>query len=197
MIDWESFNETTDLEILKPGATNWIVRNKKIKLSHKKTDYIKANIELCEDEQNQIRVEEAARLAVVKNRNLFRATDAELYKSIPLDLKKIFVIDEWHHREFNELIEPRISDEHLKQVYEFNKLQEQANMNFEAFFTLFREQETNNNNWNENQWKNNRPSSYETWQQLAKVITTGDTSVYKPTLIANTHWKNWPNSGSL
>ena len=42
----------------------------------------------------------------------------------------------------------------------------------------------------------NRPGSYETWQQLADVIITGDVSLYKPTLKPNSHWSNWPESGS-
>jgi hypothetical protein len=62
---------------------------------------------------------------------------------------------------------------------------------------MFRQQETRTEEWNQNQWQDNRPSSYETWQMIAKVITTGDTSFYKPTLKPNTHWINWQDSGSL
>ncbi|NTS44006.1 hypothetical protein HRG84_24215 [Flavisolibacter sp. BT320] len=50
---------------------------------------------------------------------------------------------------------------------------------------------------NQNIWKNDRPSSYETWNQLAKVLVTGDTTLYKPTMPANSHWANWPDSGGL
>jgi hypothetical protein len=50
---------------------------------------------------------------------------------------------------------------------------------------------------NQEMWNDNRPSSYETWQQIAKVIVTGDISCYSPTLKPNTHWSNWEDSGSL
>lgn len=44
---------------------------------------------------------------------------------------------------------------------------------------------------------NAKPSSYETFPLIAKVLVTGDTTLYKPTLPANNHWSNWPNAGSL
>lgn len=45
--------------------------------------------------------------------------------------------------------------------------------------------------------ESNRPSSSETFQQLAAVLTTGDISAYKPTSAPNTHWSNWPDGGTL
>lgn len=41
------------------------------------------------------------------------------------------------------------------------------------------------------------PSSTETFQHLAKVLWQGDASQYKPSESTNTHWKNWPEGGSL
>lgn len=41
------------------------------------------------------------------------------------------------------------------------------------------------------------PSQSETFQQLAKVLVTGDTSLYRPSLTPNTHWRHWPEGGSL
>lgn len=41
------------------------------------------------------------------------------------------------------------------------------------------------------------PSRNETMRQLVDVITTGDVSHYAPTQIANNHWSNWPNGGTL
>jgi len=41
------------------------------------------------------------------------------------------------------------------------------------------------------------PSTSETFQQLAKVLVTGDTTFYRPTGKANTHWENWPEGGTL
>ncbi|MBK8392244.1 MAG: hypothetical protein IPL23_24595 [Saprospiraceae bacterium] len=46
-------------------------------------------------------------------------------------------------------------------------------------------------------WENNRPSDYETWHLIAKVIVTNDPKSYKPTLEPNTHWANWLGSGSM
>jgi hypothetical protein len=42
-----------------------------------------------------------------------------------------------------------------------------------------------------------RPSRCETFQQLAHVLAAGDTSFYRPTKLANTHWRNWPDGGRL
>ena len=41
------------------------------------------------------------------------------------------------------------------------------------------------------------PSQNETFQQLAKVLETGDISHYTPTQKPNTHWSNWPEGGLL
>ncbi|MEW2477613.1 hypothetical protein AB0875_27935 [Micromonospora gifhornensis] len=42
-----------------------------------------------------------------------------------------------------------------------------------------------------------RPSDSETFHQIADVLATGDLSRYAPSLPPNTHWSNWPESGSL
>jgi hypothetical protein len=198
-VDWDSFNETIDGEVLKADAEFWIVRGEKVPLSHYKQDYINAGIELKEYEPNEISAEELGRLAVTKHRHLFRATNEELYKSIPTDLKKILVLDEWYHRDYVEIVQPEISEEHLRYTYDFNKnlVGEQEYMDYESFAALFRQGEQRNDEHNQQQWQDNRPSSYETWQQMAKVIVTGDTSHYKPTLEPTTHWKFYPDSGSL
>ena len=41
------------------------------------------------------------------------------------------------------------------------------------------------------------PSQSETFQQLAQVLITGDCGRYRPSQPPNTHWKNWPDGGSL
>ncbi|WP_027344405.1 DUF7003 family protein [Hamadaea tsunoensis] len=41
------------------------------------------------------------------------------------------------------------------------------------------------------------PGGTETFQQLAAVLATGDLAAYRPTRSPNTHWTNWPESGSL
>ena len=42
-----------------------------------------------------------------------------------------------------------------------------------------------------------RPSEVESFRQLAQVLATGDTSCYRPTTAPNTHWRNWPEGGTL
>ena len=197
-IDFNSFNETMEDERLKSDAQFWLVRGQAIPLSHNKQDYTNAGIELDEYEPNEISAEEVGRLVVSQNRDLFRATDIELYKSIPTDLKKTVVLDEWYHKDFLLQISPTMTDEHLHQVYEFNKnLTGLGGMTFEDFAQSFRQKEKLTDELNKEIWKNNRPSSYETWQLIANVIVTNDPKQYKPTLEPNTHWTNWPDSGSL
>jgi hypothetical protein len=42
-----------------------------------------------------------------------------------------------------------------------------------------------------------RPSESETFRQIAEVLATGDVGRYAPGMAPNTHWSNWPESGSL
>lgn len=198
-IDTENFNQTTVGESLKKDATYWFIRGEKAPLSRVKQDYINAGIELREFALDEISIDEAAKLVVTNHGHLFRATDEELYKSIPSDLQKILVLDEWHHRDFDEIIQPQIDDNHLRATYEFNKNLSGDNgyMDFDSFAAMLRQSEERNKIHNQQQWHDNRPSSYETWQLIAKVITSGDTTHYKPTLAPSSHWKFYPDSGSL
>lgn len=41
------------------------------------------------------------------------------------------------------------------------------------------------------------PSEVESFQQLARVLETGDVGAYRPTVPGNTHWKHWPDGGTL
>jgi hypothetical protein len=41
------------------------------------------------------------------------------------------------------------------------------------------------------------PSHCETFRQIADVLISGDIARYVPSLPPNTHWSNWPDSGSL
>lgn len=198
-VDDDLFYDTTVGEVLTPNGRFWRVRGQEVALSHQKEDYAAAGIDLKEYEPGEIMVEEAGRFVVTQHRELFRATDPELYKSIPPNLAKILVLDEWYHRDFNEIDQPAVSDEQLQASYALTKRfsQNQEGMDFDQFVRLFREQEQRTESHNHDQWQDNRPSSYETWQLLARVIVAGDASVYQPTLTPNTHWKFWPESGSL
>jgi hypothetical protein len=42
-----------------------------------------------------------------------------------------------------------------------------------------------------------RPSQQESFVQLAQVLSSGDLSAYRPSAEPNTHWRNWPDGGSL
>jgi hypothetical protein len=197
-IDRESFAMASEGETIKADADSILVRGQQLKLSHSLSDYEAAGITLKQYEPNEIRWEEAGRLLVSQHRNLFRATDEELYKSIPKSMQKVLVIDEWYHKDFELLVNPIISDEHLRQAYDFNKNTiGTEEMDYESFKTSYKHSELQNNEWNQTQWNENRPGAYETFQLVAKVITTGDTSLYRPTLLPNSHWKNWEESGSL
>ncbi len=179
-IDQESFNETlNELRNLKSDAEYWRVRNTQIELSFSKEEYRHSGIELKEYEPDEILIEEACRLLVIKHRNLFRATEDELYKSIPQDLDKILVIDEWFHKDFYQNdIDP--SQNHpLK-----------GTINFDDYNERRIEQ-------NKEEWNSNRPGSYETWQLIAKFLVTGDISAYKPSLEPNSNWKKWPDAGAM
>jgi hypothetical protein len=41
------------------------------------------------------------------------------------------------------------------------------------------------------------PSESQTFQQLAEVLVSGDPNRYQPSDSPNTHWKNWPDGGTL
>lgn len=42
-----------------------------------------------------------------------------------------------------------------------------------------------------------RPGNSETFQQLAAVLVSGDIHKYQPIAPPNTHWRNWPDGGTL
>jgi len=42
-----------------------------------------------------------------------------------------------------------------------------------------------------------RPGGSRTFQQLARVLETGDVNLYRPTDKPNTHWSHWPEGGTL
>jgi hypothetical protein len=41
------------------------------------------------------------------------------------------------------------------------------------------------------------PSGSETFRQLAEVLAAGNADLYRPTRAPNTHWRNWPDGGTL
>jgi hypothetical protein len=196
-----SFYETVDVFLLKPDAKKWILRGREIPLIHDKKDYEQAGIKLTEFEPNTIKVEEAARLSILKYREYFRATDEELYKCIPKNLKRVLVLDEWYHKDFyvsENITEASLTEEKIRESYEFGKKElQKLGIDYESFKKSLKEQKIQEDKYNKDLVKNNSPSTYETWRMIAKVIVTGNIKHYKPTLKPNTHWSNYPESGSL
>jgi hypothetical protein len=45
--------------------------------------------------------------------------------------------------------------------------------------------------------EHDRPSGSETFRQLAEVLVTGNAGLYRPSQPPNTHWRNWPEGGTL
>lgn len=98
-----------DTEGVSQETTSIKVRNTEISISLNKADYEKENIELMELEPNQITWDEATRLFVPQNSDVFRATHEELYKSIPKTLNKLLILDEWYHQDYIPLIDPNLN----------------------------------------------------------------------------------------
>ncbi|XBH22258.1 hypothetical protein V5R04_03250 [Jonesiaceae bacterium BS-20] len=51
--------------------------------------------------------------------------------------------------------------------------------------------------WNQPDLFETPPSASESYRLIAQVLATADASRWIPTLAPNTHWSNWPDSGSL
>ena len=51
--------------------------------------------------------------------------------------------------------------------------------------------------WHQPDLFETKPSQSEIYRQLATVLSTADANRYDPTQTPNTHWENWPESGSL
>ena len=198
-IDHTSFAEASgEFERLNQDVDAVLVRGVPLRINHDKAAYESAGITLKEIWPNVIGWEEAGRLLVLEHRKLFCATDEELYKSIPNDLEKILVIDEWYHRDFELDVSPDISEEQIKQAYEFNKtFGSLGEITYEEFSAMLAQKDNGKNEWNSEQLNDNRPSTYETWQLIAKVISANDAALFKPARESNTHWKYWEESGSL
>lgn len=197
-INDDYFRAATADGLLNPEAAILLVRNIHLALSHNKVDYERAGIDLVEYEPDRIGMEEVGRLLITQNQDVFRATDTELRKSIPRYLEKLLVLDQWYHKDFTVGPSKIMSEEHIVETYELNwSIGALRNMSLADFSATIRAQEERTGEYERKQWDKTRPSSYKTWQQIAKVLATGDESYYKPTSKPNTHWSNWPESGSL
>ena len=96
------------------------------------------------------------------------------------------------------ITEASLKEEQIKQSYEFVKKElQKLGIDYESFKKSLIEQKKQEDKSKKEMLDNNSPSKYETWRMIAKVIVTGNTKHYKPTLKPNTHWSNYPESGSL
>ena len=78
-VDEESFQKAAPDELLNPMAQSLLVRGIQLSLSHDKSEYERAGIELVEFEPDRISMDEVGRLLITQNEEVFRANDAELY----------------------------------------------------------------------------------------------------------------------
>lgn len=199
-VDSDSYLSSFDEDqFFIPESEHWQVRGKKISVRYSSSDFVGAGVVPQKYNNGKILSEEICRVVVKNNPDIFRATDDELHKSIPRELQKIMVIDEWYHRDFVlQPAPPGMSDDALRHTFEYNqKLTGMGGMTSEQFAASFKQQQSMNDEWNREQWENNRPGAYETFKLIAKVLETGDITHYKPTVSPNTHWSNWPESGGL
>ena len=51
--------------------------------------------------------------------------------------------------------------------------------------------------WHQPDLFETKPSESQVYQQIAEALVTGDPALYRPTEGPDTHWTNWPDSGSL
>ncbi|NML63905.1 hypothetical protein HHL22_01680 [Hymenobacter sp. RP-2-7] len=197
-IDWEAQQALLTDELLDPAAKTILIRDTLVPLTHDPAAYAQAGIELVEYEPGGISLHEVGRLLIQKHAHLLRATDSELYQSLPAHLRKIMVLDEWYHRDFDQRAPIELSDESLAATYQLSQASlAAAGIDQAGLAALVQVQQARQAQQNRAEWEQNRPSSYETWQQLAQVLATGDVHHYQPTLPATTHWRHWPESGSL
>ena len=84
----------------------------------------------------------------------------------------------------------------MRSPFEYPQILSRFGQDNPTIAAMIQEELEKSRHWNAVQWEN-RPSTYETWQQIARVLATGDTTIYNPSLASNTHWKNWPEGGSM
>ncbi|MEV4628175.1 hypothetical protein AB0J90_18030 [Micromonospora sp. NPDC049523] len=131
--------------------------------------------ELRVDAAATIPLEELFRLLVPEHRDLLLGDEAELRRLVPADLPQVLSLHEWHHVTLR--VRPPSPDlERRRRQHEY--LARHAPPGERVPFEI-------------------RPSDVEIYRQIAEVLATADPSHYRPTAPPNTHWSNWPWSGSL
>ncbi len=134
-------------EVLEANGNKIIIRDSAVIIPTDLSAYKKYGIEWDFDGKNYPGA--VLKWLAEEHPDLTRATDKEVMRCIPKNLKKIMVLDEWYN-------EPYSKSE-----------------------------------------VTTKPSNQKTFQMLAKVLVTGDTTLYKPVREPNTHWSFYPESGGL
>lgn len=138
--------ENNIYETLQNNKNSITIRNKQIQIPLDFASYQKYGIDW---ELNANYVGAVLKYLAETNPEVTRATDEELRRCLPKNIKKIMTIDSWYQDVYHKY-------------------------NAEC-----------------------PPSTQETFQLIAKVLVTGETSLYRPIQKPNTHWRFWLESGGL
>jgi hypothetical protein len=159
-IKWRNYQAATEDELLNPAAETITVQGTQVKLTHDKTAHEQAGIKLVEYEPGRITMDEVGRLLVRDHGALFRATDQELYKSLPADLQKILVLDEWHRRDFRQ---SRVVEATGPKVEEIHKTSQQSlkasGLSLADLAAAMQVQNERTTHQNQEAWENDHPAA--------------------------------------
>ena len=88
--------------LIRKDAVSVKVRDRKLSVEQDIEKYSAKGIKIRDylNPQNRIDYPSLVRYLENDNKELFRATESELRKLLPKDLPKLFVIDEWHHKDY-------------------------------------------------------------------------------------------------
>jgi hypothetical protein len=119
LIDTDEFEKVADrFELISKEADSIKVRNIEISIEHDIAAYKMRGIEFqnYDNPKHQIDFPSLVRFLDETNHDLFRATKAELYTFLPIDLPKIMEIDEWYHTPIKEYGGPPPSENETFQI---------------------------------------------------------------------------------
>ncbi|MEM9985852.1 MAG: hypothetical protein AAF804_12250 [Bacteroidota bacterium] len=110
---------------------------------------------------------------------LFAAKEQELRTHLPSDLPYLCLIDQYHHRDYRRLGRRTITeadmDRHWQRMMERVESGDSTPADKKIASPAY---------------DGTAPSTCETWQQIAKVLTFRDAALYQPTEAPNNHWRD-------
>lgn len=108
IISSDSYNQIVDANdpsfgLIRKDVKSVIVRNQQFPVEQNIEKYNAKGIFIRDylNPQKLIDYPSLVRYLEENNKDLFRATDNELRQLLPKDLPKLFVIDEWHHKDYH------------------------------------------------------------------------------------------------